>query len=257
MVQQKVGISGNVLKWIAIASMLIDHIAAVVLLRVILAQLEQSGVLNQEGYDLYNLMRGIGRIAFPIFCFLLVEGFIHTRNKGRYGLRLGVFALLSEVPFDLAFSGSVWDGRYQNVFLTLLIAFLTLIAVETIQKAMIQQQDNDVLAWKQGIAWFLKLSAIAAGAVVAEICHTDYGAKGILCIAVLYFLRNVRMLQSACGCISFFWDGAAPLAFIPIAFYNGTRGRQFKYVFYLFYPIHLLLLYLICVYMGIHGFSVV
>ena len=108
----KKGLTGSTLKIIAMIAMLIDHIGAAVLVRVI----RSTGDMSL--YEGYTILRKIGRIAFPIFCFLLVEGFIHSSDKKKYALRLGIFALLSEVPFDLAFQSKVVGFEYQNVFFT-------------------------------------------------------------------------------------------------------------------------------------------
>lgn len=114
--ENKKGISGSTLKMIAIVTMLIDHIGAAVLARLLmvngLGELDQTNTdaimqwLSANGalYWMYTVMRMIGRVAFPIFCFLLVEGFLHTHDVKKYAMRLGLFALLSEIPFDLAFS---------------------------------------------------------------------------------------------------------------------------------------------------------
>ena len=95
------------------------------------------------------------------------------------------------------------------------------------------------------------MAVIAAGALAAELMNTDYGYLGVLCIMVLYVLRRVKWMQITGGCLIFLWEIWAPFAFIPIGFYNNRRGLNLKYVFYLFYPLHLLILYLICVWMGI------
>ena len=118
------GISGSTLKLIGIVTMLIDHIAAAILVRML--RIKWSDSL----YSAYTFMRSIGRLGFPIFCFLLVEGVGRTRNKTKYALRLGMFALLSEIPFDLAFSAKVLEFEYQNVFFTLLFGMLALCAYE-------------------------------------------------------------------------------------------------------------------------------
>lgn len=109
------GVTGSTLKLIAIITMLIDHTAATILDRILIARsIGGLGNNNTQAamdfmsdnaviYGVYMIMRLIGRIAFPIFCFLLVEGFVHTHNKWKYALRLGLFALISEIPFDLAF----------------------------------------------------------------------------------------------------------------------------------------------------------
>ena len=104
------GLSGSTLKIIEMVTMLIDHIGAAVLARMIIAG-------NADLYDAYRTLRMIGRIAFPIFCFLLIEGFQHTKNAKKYAERLFLFAAISEIPFDLAFSAKVLEFQYQNVFL--------------------------------------------------------------------------------------------------------------------------------------------
>ena len=129
--ENKKGISGSTLKMIAIVTMVIDHIGAAVLARLLmvngLGELDQTNAdaimlwLSANGalYWTYTIMRMIGRVAFPIFCFLLVEGFLHTHDVKKYAMRLGLFALISEIPFDLAFSSKILEFNYQNVFFTL------------------------------------------------------------------------------------------------------------------------------------------
>lgn len=123
--EKRGGISGSTVKLIGIAAMLIDHIAASVLARILV-----SGGWNRQLYSVYSIMRDIGRLGFPIFCFLLVEGVGRTRSKTKYALRLGLFALISEIPFDLAFSAKVLEFGYQNVFFTLFFGMLALCAYE-------------------------------------------------------------------------------------------------------------------------------
>lgn len=240
--RKRFGLSGSTLKFIAMITMLIDHIGAVVWLRYILDM--QGHISSVEQYNsmvtLYRVMRGIGRIAFPIYCFLLVEGFQKTRNLKKYILRLGVFALIAEVPFDLAFTARVFSLSYQSVMLTLLVGVLTMWGVSLLERHV----KNKILLV------FGSALVIALGAGAAELMKTDYGYLGILCIMVLYALRRVKWMQILGGCLVFSWEVWAPVAFLPIAFYDGRRGLRLKYVFYLFYPLHLLILYLICVYMG-------
>lgn len=240
--QKKKGLSGSTLKLIAIVTMFIDHAAAAVLLRVLLSK----GVV-QELYTAYWVMRYIGRIAFPIFCFQLVEGFDRTRSLKKYILRMALFALATEIPFDLAFAGRPVYWRYQNVMFTLLIGLLTMLGFSLVEKTKLH------IVLKVLCAGLI----LAAGAGAAELMHTDYGAIGILCIMVLYVLRRKKILQILGGCISFAWEYTAPLAFIFIGLYNGKRGWRMKYFFYAFYPVHLLFLYLVCVLMGTAGISTI
>ena len=141
----KSGIPGSTIKLIAIIAMFIDHTAAVILERMMmragymLATISQDSLSNWIGehrllYVSYMVMRLIGRFGFPIFCFLLVEGFLHTHNRVKYALRLFLFALISEVPFDFAFRGEWFYSDYQNVFFTLFIGLLALCAFSFFQK---------------------------------------------------------------------------------------------------------------------------
>lgn len=219
-------ISGGALKLIAVCSMLIDHIGAVIFIYFIMR--------GEAYYTTYEIMRGIiGRWAFPIYCFLLVEGFEKTRSRKKYALRLFVFALISEIPFNLAFYGSVFYKNGQNVFFTLLIGLLIMGGMEFLNRKI----QN---IWLQSIG---KLIVVLTFVASAEFICCDYGAKGIIAITLLYLFRKNRVLQMIAGCISFWWEPGALFAFIPIAFYKGKRGFGMKYFFYAFYPIHLLLLY--------------
>jgi hypothetical protein len=139
------GFSGSTLKLVAIITMLIDHIGAAVLSRIVFADgshISESVPL----YLVYNGMRTIGRLAFPIFCFLLVEGFLHTRNVIKYAIRLAVFALISEIPFDLALFGKTFYSGYQNVFFTLLIGLLVMIGFKLVAEKAADKKWLPVLA---------------------------------------------------------------------------------------------------------------
>ena len=256
------GLSGGGLKLIAIGLMFLDHVGAVVLERMLLAAglgeaatseqvaafLAQNGALYWADFAL----RMAGRAAFPLFCFLLVEGFVHTRSAGRYALRLGVFALLSEIPFDLATSGPLlgrttwWNPAYQNVFFTLLCGLLTIWAMDCCEKR------GAWPAWGRVLA---QLGACAGGMAAAVLLMADYDFTGVLAIVLFYLLRRRRTLAGAAGCAALLTKGimeaAAFLSLLPISLYNGRRGPRLKYFFYAFYPAHLLALWLACVLMGI------
>lgn len=241
MEERKKGIAGSVLKWIALLSMLIDHSAAVLIEegRWYVAFSTYTDSIPGLWTDL--AMRLIGRLAFPIFCFLLVEGYLHTRSRKRYFLRLLLFGLLSEIPFDLAFRHSVLEFGYQNVYFTLLLGMLSMVLWDWVTRGSFA----DCSVWR-------KLAALPAAAVpvgLAFLASTDYSGYGVLLILVLYLLRGRAVLRDlAAGAVVL---GASPMeigswpALALFHFYNGERGRQPKYLFYLFYPVHLALLVLL------------
>lgn len=224
-------LSGSTLKIIAMVSMLIDH-AAVTLLFAYVAYTPMEAAEWEICNTIYTLMRNIGRTAFPIFCFLLCEGFFYTRSRTKQAARLLVFAALSEIPFDLASLGTLSWGL-QNVFFTLLIGYLVIWGMEE-SKARLKSLHMTACIF----IWI-------AGAVLAELLHTDYGWKGIVLIGILYLFRFNRVAAGVVGYLSMLWEPWCFPAFLLIQGYNGKRGLPLKYVFYLFYPLHLLLLYLL------------
>ncbi|MBO4824514.1 MAG: hypothetical protein J5487_03865 [Lachnospiraceae bacterium] len=136
---EKKGLTSFAIKVIAIVTMLIDHCGAVFVERRL--SLIKATVPNYEGDPTYvvlnitdGIMRSIGRIAFPLFIFLLIQGFMHTRNRLKYAIRLGLFALISEVPFDMAFCNDYFNMIHQNVFFTLFLGFLFMCAADFIYK---------------------------------------------------------------------------------------------------------------------------
>lgn len=237
------GISGSTLKLIAIVSMFIDHVGAVIVERMLL-QKYPFGLFPRSDFltVLDNVLRSIGRIAFPIFCFLLVEGFLHTKNVAKYALRLFLFALISEIPFNLAITGKVFYKNYQNVYFTLLIGLLVMILFRMIEEKV---------TFSIALRLLLYGGALFAGIKLASFLMTDYDGFGVLCIMVLYIFRRNRTYQLLMGCFAFMWEVPAPLAFLPISWYSGNRGLKMKYFFYAFYPLHLLVLYLAAYLMGL------
>ncbi len=221
-------ISGSALKVIATAAMLIDHIAAVLLRETPIELLTIMG----RSITLYAAMRFIGRIAFPIFAFLITEGYLHTRNRMRYGASLALFALLSEIPWNLEHTGKILALSSRNVFFTLLLGYLAICMLEKWRSRPSKQA-----------AWLLGLLAVSV------ILRADYGISGYVFILFLYVMRERPLLRAVIGSgiLPARWE--AGLAFIPIALYNGkrgfARGSFAKYFFYFFYPAHLFALYLI------------
>lgn len=236
-------LNGANLKWIAIIAMLIDHIGAILILNyasskgIILNTLPWQWTGN--GVEIaYGVCRLIGRLAFPIFCFLITEGYYHTKNVRGYLVRLGIFALISEIPFDLASAGQL-NFSYQNVFVTLFYGVLTIhLATLIIEKL------GDKF-WTR----ILQILVVLGLAYFNEIIGADYGMYGILFIFLIYIYRKDRNIQSMIIFFMGLYQMTASLSAILINKYNGQRGKQPKYFFYIFYPAHLLLLYFITDYM--------
>ena len=199
------------LKCIAIVSMALDHTGAVL-------------------YPSQIWLRCLGRIAFPIFCFLIVEGFFHTHDVRRYMGRLGVFALISKIPYDLAYRGVPLEYAHQNVFFTLLIGIGMMVLLERNRE------------------WPVKAVILLLAMWLAVLIRSDYNFRGVLLIFVFYIFHESRWLAVTAGAFwNFLYQGVIQkyglLSVFPLALYNGERGRKMKYFFYIFYPAHLLLLY--------------
>ena len=208
------GLNTFSLKCIAIASMLIDHMGAVL-------------------FPYSTWMRIVGRLAFPIFAYLLVEGFVYTRDVKKYLTRLGIFALISEIPFDLAFFGNVVAMKHQNVFfelfLGILVLYLMLKTTDQAQRVMI----------------------IIPALLISDWLCLDYGSWGLLMILVYYVCREKKLLKLALiVAINLLMGNSqvyAGLAVLIIALHNRELGPKMKLFFYAFYPAHLLILFFISI----------
>lgn len=217
-------IDGTVLKLIAMATMLIDHIGDIFF------------------PDVF-WMRFIGRIAMPIFSFCIAEGFSYTRDKKKYLLRLGIFALISELPFDLAFFREFLYFGHQNVMVTFFLTVLTLVLWDRITAAEGKPKPTQVIA---GII------VLMAMCIFAILLSTDYSCFGIMTVWIFYQLRKqAHWLRSLVG-VGFLaltrtmgYNIGVVLSLIPLLLYNGKKGKGLKWLFYVFYPGHLLVLYLI------------
>ena len=295
------GLTGQGLKVIAVISMIIDHIGYAILKRMPAVSVEGS-VTN----IVYYLMRTIGRPAFPIYCFLLVEGVLHTRNIGKYAFRLFIFSLVSEMPFDLAFYGKPFYNEHQNVFFTLCIGVLMLWAFEkigaldekrlpkgflyvavmiippayltwSVERFITRKTDLSVpgmilypicaavglvvvyLAvsrtsekYNERTALILcaDLIVLSAACLAADLLNTDYISAGIITIALIYLYRTDHVSAVVYGCVALtILSSPLEVAALPdaiaISKYNGKRGKGIKYLFYIIYPLHLVILYLI------------
>ena len=227
-------LSGSFLKVLAVVTMVVDHIASILLY-------DDTWKLNMpvEYVDrLYYVMRVIGRLSFPLYAFLLVEGFEHTRDRKKYGIRLLVFALLSEIPWDLAHGNTIINLGSQNVFFTLLLGFAGLCIIEEYEK---KKEKIDIL-------WLIGLLVVSIG------LNADFRWSGFGFILMLWLLRKLPLQRAIIGCCFLESGWKAGLAFIPISLYNGKRGfikgSFLKLLFYVIYPLHLLILYLIKLKLG-------
>ena len=223
-------LSGSTLKMIALITMIIDHIGAIIIHEFPKARVSLFSVGSQR-FSLYMIFRLIGRVAFPIYCFLLVEGFLHTHSRKKYGINLLVFALISEIPWNLEHTGTLLY-KEQNVFFTLFLGFLGMCFYEKYSQQKVKQ-----------VALLLGLFVFSA------VFKADYTYKGYCLILAMYALRDKKLIQAIVGSSIVSWSFSTFFGFIPINMYNGKRGfikgKFLKYLFYAAYPIHIMILYIV------------
>lgn len=277
------GLTAAQLKIIAMAIMVIDHIGAF--------------LLPSES-AMYPVCRAVGRLAFPIFCFLIAEGARHTRSMPRYMARLAAFALLSTPPYNLVHSSAWYSPALLNVFFTLLLGLLAIFCIQNLAPLVFQKAGRNDLAENTAACALCGLPFCIMLYFAAYGLHTDYGGYGVAAILLFWLLRErplaawgiFALLTFVCYDFAFVkygefgiadyammnphaiiahrvWQGgyemmfvnarqiAAPLAVIPCALYNGQKGDMLppnwkgkpyeKYLFYAFYPAHLLVIWVI------------
>lgn len=234
------GLTSNMLRTIAVVLMLSDHIWAMAM-------------------SFGNWMTYIGRLAFPIFAFQIAEGFVHTSNFKKYALRLLGFAVVTEIPFNLFYSSRWFNPYHQNVLFTLLLGLLAIYVIDNARK--IKTAKNIALS----VLWLVLIC------LASVIGFVDYGFSGMITVVMFYLLRdfpfawlaqlaamvliNIVFFEGQVFPVEFFGkmveipsQGFAVLSLIPIWLYGGKKGRSSKviqYGFYAFYPVHMLILYLI------------
>lgn len=229
------------LKIIAILAMTIDHVGSVIGTDIYLGSLTLSGLIPE---NIYWILRSIGRLAFPIYCYLIAEGFFYTRNVFKYGARLLAFAVISQIPFSLASQKELISFKHLNVFFTLTLGLICVaVADKCIEKAKASHGNTSAI------------STLIAGAVfiliimsLADALGTDYGSLGIIIILTFYFFRDKYIYQFVIiGCATnIMLPGIQMLSLfslIPIFLHNRRKGPSLKYFFYIYYPLHLLVLY--------------
>lgn len=249
-------ITGNTLKFIAISAMLLDHLCKIVLQWLVIRLFETNQITLEQFNPIYDFIRfdlyPIGTIAFPLFCFLLSEGFHYTKNRKKYIGLMFTFAIISELPFDLAFfnENSIQMGtfpfywEYQNVFFTLFLGLVALTCLEHFAcKSEIKKQKIKSI--------LLQIACVIAISIVAKLIYCDYGKTGILYIVAFYIARKNRLYQILLFAITYiFATGFIQssiyffITCLLILLYNGKRGKlKLKYTFYIFYPAHIAMLY--------------
>jgi hypothetical protein len=233
-------LNSNTLRLVAVLLMISDHVWATTM-------------------SFGNWMTYIGRMAFPIFAFQIAEGFIHTKDFKKYALRLLAFGLVSEIPFNLFYSSRWFNPNHKNVMFTLLLGLLAIRVIDNLKKDISAKNIGKSVLW---------LLLIGIGGTLGFV---DYGFLGVLTVVMFYLCRGYRFtpILQLIGMILInivFFEGQvfifevfgktleipsqgfAVFALIPIWLYNGKKGKSSKilqYGFYAFYPVHMLILYLI------------
>lgn len=248
--------TGNfyLLKWIAFICMVMDHIAAM---------FYDYYVWNDDCYIAFRL---IGRIAFPIFAYELVESFHHTKHKGKHFLRIGILALVSEIPFDIALGSTPFTLQAQNVCITLFLGFLMLWITNINWSKWYYERGMKTKWFNHYITGCTVVTITAVFALIARFFRSDYSWKGIVLIMMLDFARR-RKYKKVWQVIAFMpflliqytdviWIGIAlSLAFILTVEFdrkerNNVMARALKSNFSraicrICYPLHLTVLIVI------------
>lgn len=223
-IQDKFQINGAVLKYIAFVSMFIDHFNKAIITPKL--NYQQPLVFISSLFDI------IGRIAFPIFAFMIVEGFYKTNSKWKYLRNLLIFAVISEIPYDMFQSKVFINNRSQNIMWALALGLLTLIIIDKLKVKI-----------KNKYIWiFVSVIIVAINAILATLLSFDYDYYSIIIIFILYIFYDKRFVGSLLSYLVIIKEVYAILGFAIINLYNGEKGRQNKLFNYLFYPVHLLIL---------------
>lgn len=242
-----------ILKIIALISMTLDHMASTFLTQSFLTS--QLGMSIPGSYNWLHYLHYIGRIAFPIYAFGIAQGCTYTKNRKKYLLRLLVFAVISEIPFQLAFDyGQLhfFPLPISNVLFTLLLGAICCFIYDGFRE--------------KSVAW-VTLFPVACLVLLAEICNSDYGGIGVLCVFLPYLFMGRKWLQLsslAVMMLVLYYVQPFVLSYSPmslyavltilfslagvglLAIYNGEpgpKGKVSQLLFYAYYPLHLLVFY--------------
>ena len=225
--------TGAQLKYIAFLSMLIDHVNNAIV----------TPLLDGVGFLLYlsNIFSILGRIAFPIFVFFIVEGFFKTKDRRKYLLTLILFGVISEVPFDMFTSKTFFNLYWNNMMFTLALCLVTIWIIDIIKRKI----TNKALWYITSIIIVIIFGLVAMG------LSLDYDYHAILAAYIFYIFYDKPLIGAGLGYLSIIKELYSCLGFFMTLTYNGERGRQYKYLNYLFYPIHILILGILRFYFNI------
>ncbi|MCR5196615.1 MAG: conjugal transfer protein TraX [Pseudobutyrivibrio sp.] len=249
-------VTGTGLKLLAVITMFIDHLAVTADVFGFLYKFPTCEDLYINQATIYWIMRGIGRLAFPIYCYLLVEGFFHSKNLLKYGLRLLAVAIISEIPFNLVSTRQLFIFETNNVLWELLLGLIVLFGIDSIKKYKEPFLESTRATQ---VAKVLAMAVVTAlGMVISQVTHLDYSHSGIACIVVIYLTHcsadKVKQLRGfiygviCLTAISSTLEIVALLDIVPLRNYQGHRGwdnKALRWFFYLFYPVHLSVLYIV------------
>lgn len=226
-------LNGAQLKYIAFVSMLIDHTNNALI----------TPMLNGTGWllRLSNLFSILGRIAFPIFIFFIVEGFFKTSNRKKYLLTLLVFGVISEVPFDMFTSKTFYSPYWNNMMFTLALCLITVWIVD-----FLKEKIGNKVVW-----YIVSIVVVAVCSAIAMALSLDYDYHAIVLAYLFYIFYDKPVWGSVLGYLSIIKELYSFLGFGMVLTYNGKRGRQYKWFNYLFYPVHILILGILRFYFNI------
>lgn len=229
-------LSGAKLKAIAMISMLVDHVNKALI---------YPNLVSSEGAlaTVSNLFDIIGRIAFPLFCFFLVEGYFKTRNRKKYLLYLLLFGVISEVPFDMSTTVSFYNMNWNNVMFTLALVLIMIWLIDSLKEKM---QSQPKALW-----YAVSILIVIIACIVAMHFSLDYEHHAILIGYFFYLFHDVQFYAIPFGYASIYTTPWALVGFGLTLTYNGERGKQNKMLNYWFYPVHLLVIGILRFYFGI------
>ncbi|MBG9979914.1 hypothetical protein HZY91_00690 [Facklamia sp. DSM 111018] len=228
--------TGASLKRIALITMIIDHTAVAIIQNTIFMQsykYSENFLLIAEQW--YNWMRMIGRIAFPLYIYLMIEGYFHTSNLKKYFQRLLILALVSEIPFDLLLNGEIFNWSHQNIFFELIAILFLFYFLDKCRGE-----------------WIKILAGTIVIATISYFFQFDYSFYGIIAAFIMFYAYGNRTKEALSIIPAFLFEFYSIFVFLSAVFifyYNGDRGKINSKLYYWAYPLHLLLLYLIHLWM--------